>query len=149
MTRRIYVASSWKNIYHQGVVAALVAMHGKDAVYDYRNPKVGEDGFAWQQIDPLWQQWTPEMYVNVLDVHPRARESFKFDMDALNWCNTCVLVLPSGNSAHIEAGHAIGAHKDLFILLSPKQEDLRPDLMYRMATRVCLSLPELLKVCDA
>jgi hypothetical protein len=42
----------------------------------------------------------------------------------------CVLVLPCGRSAHIEAGYFVGAEKPLHILLTSRSE---PELMWRMA----------------
>jgi hypothetical protein len=49
-------------------------------------------------------------------------------MGALRWCDTCVLVLPSGRSAHLEAGWAAGAGKTTIGLLA----DGEPDLMWKM-----------------
>ena len=36
--------------------------------------------------------------------HPMAVKQLANDLDALRWCDTCVLVLPCGRSAHTEAG---------------------------------------------
>jgi hypothetical protein len=43
--------------------------------------------------------------------HPAAEDGFALDMGALEWCDACVLVLPCGRSAHLEAGWAAGAGK--------------------------------------
>jgi nucleoside 2-deoxyribosyltransferase len=50
-------------------------------------------------------------------------------MDALEDCDACVLVMPCGRSAHLEAGFAIGAGKPTAILISEGE----PELMYKMA----------------
>ncbi len=135
--RRIYVASSWRNLLHPGVVAAL--RKAGHEVYDFRNPKPGDDGFRWSEIDGGWRSWTPERYREALQ-HPIAIAGFSNDWDAMRWADTCVLVLPCGRSAHLEAGYFVGAGKDLFIFQPDKEE---PELMYRMARRVCVSMDEL------
>src|SRR6185437_7405613 len=83
--RRIYVASSWRCPWHQEVVYALrVAGH---EVYDFRNPRPGEHGFAWSQIEPDWQEWNARRFRAALD-HPVAQAGFASDFDALKWCDT-------------------------------------------------------------
>lgn len=143
--RRIYLASSWRNLRQPDVVTIL-----RDAghlVYDFRNPQVGYAnpdpnayGFHWSEIDTEWQGWTHQQYVGSLD-HPVAQQGFRSDWDAMRWADTGVLLLPSGRSAHLEAGYFSGAGKDLFILLGGAVE---PELMYKMATAVCLNVDELL-----
>lgn len=68
------------------------------------------------------------------------------DWQAMQRADTGVLLLPSGRSAHIEAGYFVGADKPLFVLLSGQNE---PELMYRMAYEsggaLCLSTAELLE----
>ena len=50
------------------------------------------------------------------------------------------MVMPCGNSAHIEAGWAIGKGKPTAILIFELE---RPDLMYKMATNIVHSMDEL------
>jgi hypothetical protein len=119
---KIYVASSWRNPWQPGVVA-LLRNAGHD-VYDFRQPVPGEDGFRWSEIDGDWQQWNPKRYRSALD-HPVARHGFKRDMDALRSCDVCVLVLPCGNSAHLELGWACGAGKRTAVLF-PYGVDVTP-----------------------
>ena len=135
MVKKIYVASSWRNQLQQEVVKELRAA-GFD-VYDFKNPVEGNKGFYWSDIDPEWQGWTPEQFRESLR-HPIAVSGFKLDMDALCWCDACVLVMPCGRSAHLEAGYTIGAGKPTAILLS----DGEPELMYRMADSICLDTGE-------
>lgn len=136
--RRIYVASSWRNMLQQGVVHTLRAAGHE--VYDFRNPKPGDTGFQWSAVDPEWKAWQPAAYRAALE-HPVSVAGFKNDWDAMEWADTGVLVLPCGRSAHIEAGYFSGARKDLFIL---QLEAMEPELMYRMATRICITFDELL-----
>jgi len=137
-SRRIYVASSWKNVAYPSVVAALTGAGHR--CYDFRNPGPNDKGFDWSDIDPDWQQWTPEKYRQMLN-DPLAVAGFDRDKKWLDWADTCVLVLPCGRSAHLEAGYSIGHGKDTFILMLDREQ---PDLMYKLATAVCLSIAELL-----
>lgn len=138
--RRIYVASSWRNAEQPAVVAAL-REQGHE-VYDFRNPAPGQHGFSWSELDPDWLNWTPEAYIAKLTTHPRAAEGFRLDKDALDWCNTCVLILPSGRSAHLEAGYAAGQGKDVVVLLSA--DKFEPELMYLLCRQCVTTLADLL-----
>lgn len=133
---RIYVASSWRNTLQPGVVAALRG-DGHE-VYDFRNPAPGVKGFAWSEIDPEWQQWTADGYRKSLN-HPLAVDGYAHDMGAMQWADTCVLVLPCGRSAHLELGWMAGAGKRTIVLTRDGEE---PELMAKMATKICVSLDE-------
>lgn len=135
---KIYLASSWRNRYQPLVLAAL--REAGHSVYDFRNPAPGDDGFQWSEVDPEWLAWEPETFRTALD-HPVSRHGFANDYGAMQWADTGVLLLPSGRSAHIEAGYFNGAKKPLYILLMELPE---PELMYLMATRICLDVNELL-----
>lgn len=138
MKRRIYVASSWRNAHQQAIVRVL--REAGHEVYDFRNPPAGT-GFQWSAVDPEWEGWTPARYRELLE-HPVSVAGFNSDYNAMKWADTCVLVLPCGRSAHIEAGYFNGASKELFIL---QLEAMEPELMYRMATGIVLSVDELLE----
>ncbi len=134
---KIYVASSWRNPDQQQVVSAL-----RDAgheVYDFRNPAEGDKGFAWSEIDPEWKTWSPRTFVKLLE-HPTANGGFAKDLDAMNWADVFVLVMPCGRSAHLELGWAIGAGKPSCILLS----DGEPELMYKLADVLATDIAEVL-----
>jgi hypothetical protein len=139
MKRRIYVASSWRNKQQPAVVEALCdAGH---EVYDFRNPVPEKIGFAWSMLDPDFQHWDLRTYVHNLH-KPLAGEHFKLDADALDWCDTCVLVLPCGRSAHLELGYAIGQGKRSIIMLSTDQ--FTAELMYLLAGEFVTDIAELL-----
>lgn len=135
---KIYVASSWRN-HEQPTVVATLRAAGHE-VYDFKNPRPGDKGFGWSSIDPDWLAWDAERFRAALQ-HPVARSGFKSDHDAMEWADACVLVLPCGRSAHLEAGEFIGARKPLVILLSGRDE---PELMYLGATAICVSMGEVL-----
>ena len=134
--RKIYVASSWRNPMQAKVVTALSA--DGHLVYDYRNPRPGNTGFAWSAIDPMWQQWTAEQYIAALD-HPIAKAGFASDFNAMKWADTFLLVLPCGRSAHLELGWAAGQGKQTMVLTRDGEE---PELMAKMCDHICASLNE-------
>lgn len=126
---RIYVASSWRNSHQPAVVKAL--RHANHEVYDFRNPGDGEKGFGWDSIDPAWQRWGVPEFRNALK-HPFAEHGFARDKNALDWCEACVLVLPSGMSAHLEAGWCAGQRKPVIVYAPELRE---AELMYKVFDR--------------
>jgi len=140
MKRKIYVASSWRNPIQPKVVTAL-RREGHE-VYDFRNPTEGNTGFAWSAIDKDWLSWKPHQFIYHIETSPVAAEGFKFDKDALNWCDTCVLVLPCGRSAHLEAGYACGQGKDVIFMLH--EDKFEPELMYLLGSGFVTNTTELL-----
>jgi hypothetical protein len=132
----VYVASSWRNP-HQPAVCAVLKAAGIEH-YDFRNP--GGTGFAWSEIDPNWMQWTADEYIAALD-HPRAIEGFNSDMDALKRATHVLLVLPSGRSAHLELGWAVGAGKQTAVWTHDGEE---PELIAKMTDLVTSNLMDIL-----
>ena len=137
---RIYVASSWRNEYQPTVIKDLT--RAGHQCYDFRNPP-GKAGFKWKDIEEGWEQWTTERYRELLTTNADASFGFIADYRGMQWADTCVLVLPCGRSAHLEAGYFNGANKRLIIFIPHKIE---PDLMYLMANHICLSMTEVLEV---
>jgi hypothetical protein len=133
---KIYVASSWRNLIQPGIVHALRRCGHE--VYDFRNPAPGNRGFRWGEIDPNWENWTPDQYRAALQ-HPVAKRGYAYDIDALRSCDCCVLVLPSGRSASWEFGYAMGQGKRGVVVQLDRVE---PELMYREAT-IVTSMDEL------
>lgn len=139
--RRIYVASSWRNEI-QPLVVHLLRADGHE-VYDFREPTPGNHGFSWHEIDPSIPRGPADLHMPVEMIRDllgdsAAEDGFALDMGALRWCDTCVLVLPCGRSAHLEAGWAVGAGKFTVGLLA----DGEPDLMWKMLDRLCVSPSE-------
>lgn len=135
----IYVASSWRNPYYPEVVERLRKEGHK--VYDFRNPPHGGTGFHWTDVDPNAPTWTFDEYAKGLK-HPLAEKQFSADLEALEWADTCVLVLPCGRSAHIEAGWMAGAGKRIIAYIPEMGE---PELMYKLFDAVEGSIEELVK----
>jgi hypothetical protein len=134
---RIYVASSWRNLYQPTVVTAL-RQEGYE-VYDFRNPAPDDDGFHWAEIDPAWESWTPEQYRQALQ-HSLAQLGFAQDKLALQMADVTVLVLPCGRSSHVELGYAKGLGQRTAVLMLERCE---AELMYLLCDHISLSMNEL------
>lgn len=141
----IYVASSWRNPTQPSVVAALRSVGHE--VYDFREPESGDSGFHWADVygrpgdaaERVEGVPASEMIAG-LD-HPLAVTGFGLDMAAMEKCDTCVLVLPCGRSAHLELGWFVGQGRRTAILL---EDPCQPELMYRMVDFIAPSLDDLL-----
>ncbi len=123
--RKIYLASSWRNDRQPAVVRRL-REEGHE-VNDFRD---NEDHFAWSDIDPDYERWDAGAFSAALG-HELAVRGFNNDFSAMQWANAFVLALPSGRSAHIEAGWAIGRGIPTGILI--EGDTYEPELMYKMA----------------
>ena len=139
MSRKIYVASSWRNEFYEDVVSSLRAA-GHD-VYDFRNPPTGDEGFKWSCVAEDYMDWAPQEYRKQL-MHPKAVRQFDNDIRAMESCDVCVLVLPCGRSAHTEAGWFAGRGREVYAYIPVRQE---PELMYKLFTGVCCTMDELLE----
>ncbi len=139
MSHRIYVASSWRNVYYEGVVKALREVGHE--VYDFRNPPSGDEGFKWSCVSEDYMEWSPQEYREQLG-HPKAVRQFGNDIEAMKSCDVCVLVLPCGRSAHTEAGWFAGSGRKVLAYIPERQE---PELMYKLFDGICCTLDELIE----
>lgn len=137
---KIYVASSWRNAYFPEFVKRL-RDYGHE-VYDFRNPPHGGHGFHWTDIDPNCADWSFAQYAQGLK-HPAAEKQFANDIDALEWADACVLVLPCDRSAHTEAGWCKGRGMKTIVYI-PKMEE--PELMYKLFDAVTNSIDQLISL---
>jgi hypothetical protein len=125
---KIYIASSWRNPYYLDLLAKLQE-EGHEC-YDFRDP---QGAFRWSAIDSEYQQnWGPENFRKVLQ-HKECFRGYHRDKSALDWCDTCILLLPCGRSAHLEAGYTIGRGKRTIIYLKRDLDGhFEPELMYKL-----------------
>ena len=137
---KIYVASSWRNDYQPGVVKLLREQSYE--VYDFKQPEPGDNGFHWSEIDGEWQSWSVEQYRDALD-HPIAESGYGKDIGAMRWADTCVVVMPCGRSAHLEAGWFCGQGRPC-VFYYPDGVMLAPELMVKMGNGVLRGTDELL-----
>ena len=140
----IYVASSWRNPVQPQVVANL--REAGFACYDFRHPRPDNTGFRWSEVATPgidWKQWSREDFRAALS-HPIAEQGFAYDLEALRSCSTLLMVMPCGRSAHLELGYACGMGKPAIIYL-PEGYDFEPELMYKAAEAICLTMAEVLQ----
>lgn len=131
---KLYIASSWRNGYYTDVLNGL-RQAGYD-VYDFRNPPIG-NRFKWSYVSEDYIQWSPQVYKEQLRGNPLAQQQLKNDIEAMESCDACVLVLPCGRSAHTESGWFAGKGKKVIAYLPEKVE---PELMYGLFTDICCTL---------
>jgi hypothetical protein len=168
---RVYLASSWRNPYQPALVEVLRSWG--HAVYDFRadtrtlgaapmgHTEPPATAFSWSEMDPDWKDWTPREYQSQLLTSARAAQGFVGDLRGMEWADTCVMALPCGNSAHIEAGYMKGRGKRLIIYWENNQKvttaknegtgevkiwTFEPDLMYKLADNLVIGTDEL-KAC--
>lgn len=133
---KIYVASSWRNQYYSDVVDRL--REAGHEVYDFSNHPQGKGGFHWSDVDPNYMDWNVDQYREGMK-SPRAQQQFSNDIQALEWADTCVLILPCGCSAHTEAGWLVGKGKRTIVYIPEMQE---AELMYMLFNLVTDDLSE-------
>lgn len=136
---KLYIASSWRNTHYPAVVNDL--RNAGFEVYDFRNPPNGDPGFHWSDVAPDYMEWTPAEYRDHL-TDPKAVRQFGNDIEAMQSCDACVLVLPCGRSAHTEAGWFAGQGKPVVVLIPERQE---PELMYKLFTAVATTTEEVIE----
>ncbi len=81
-------------------------------------------------------------YSQVLESYS-AKHIFSFDKHHLDRCDSALLVMPSGKSAHLELGYIIGLGKPGYILMD--QEPERVDIMHQFATKVFMNKEEMIE----
>ena len=73
---------------------------------------------------------------------PIAAQGYLTDLRGMTWCDTCLLFMPCGRSAHLELGWCAGRGKRTIILLA----DGEPELMALMADHICVSIDEVVDI---
>lgn len=130
---RIYISSSWRN----GIQPSLVKELRKRGhqVYDFRHPFGRRDHNVWESVverlslsSPYKSaELTPADFGRMLG-DKIAKKRFLDHYHALSDADTCILLLPSGSSSHVEAGFMAGAGKRVFVM--DCNTHTRPELMY-------------------
>lgn len=127
MTRKIYLASSWRNNAYPSLLY-LLRDQGHE-VYDFKDPSAS---FYWANVDHNWKNWSAEEAWTKLNNNEEAIKGFERDAKAVASCDTLVLVMPCGRSAHVEMGVAVGLEKDVAIFVPPA-EKFEAELMHKYA----------------
>lgn len=144
--RALYIASSWRNKEYENTVEFF--RNAGHMVWNWRNPPTGTPAFKWQEIDPLYKHGdlvSTDAYRNMI-IQPRAEEGFMADYTGMKWCDTGILLLPAGRSAHIEAGWLRGFGKPVYVIRPDTEE---PDLMHKLCNAICKNVAEVCMAFDA
>jgi len=106
---KIYIASSWKN----AQVAVDIAQWLRDEGHEvdcFADTTTGRYVFHFSEIGDK-----DSLNAKTFLQDERSQKAFNEDKKWLNWCECCILLLPAGNSSHLEAGYAKGQGKKLVI----------------------------------
>ena len=144
----IYIASSWKNEYLDIIHTTLNYMEFE--TYDFRAENIS---FSFDEIEeaknykgtdytkiPHKARWPVSLLKDTL-ASDKPHAAFMRDAVALQNCKALILVLPCGNSAHIEFGWIATGYKPT-IVYAPEGK-LKPDLMYGFADLITDSFEEM------
>lgn len=140
-SRKIYLASSWRNELQPAVVGILRG-EGHE-VYDFRHPYPGYEGFQWRDAGLMSERETTPVAFRSILTNPICDRGYNADMRGIQWSDTCVLLLPCGKSAHLEAGYCAADGKDVFVAMFG--ETCEPELMYKMTNGICTTIDELIE----
>lgn len=135
--KKVYVASSWRNE-HQGPLVKELRLLGYE-VYDFKKPH-GDPGFQWSNIDERWKEWDMIEYREALK-YSYTQFGFMRDFEAMKASDICILCLPCGRSAHLEAGWMKGAGKKVIAFIHPL-ERIEPELMYGLLDGIALCIQD-------
>ena len=151
---KLYIASSWR--LEKGLLQLAKSLRSHHHEVDcFCDPSSGRYVFHWsefsgpgvtkEEAERLRFKYDAKSFI---DDH-RVQRAFDEDKAWLDWAEGVVLVVPSGRSAHLEAGYAVGQGKPIWVWgLFPKGEF---DVMYRFADGLFRAedLPEMLKAIAA
>ena len=127
---KIYIATSWKNNVTAIIVGNLLKAYGHE-VYIFCDPSepAAKISLGLREEEKT-KSWDSLQALRTSEV----KEIFESDFKELERCDLVLLLTPSGKSAHMEAGYAVGAGKLLVILDHPILGEW--DAMYGMANAV-------------
>jgi len=126
---KVYIASSWKNEQLVLNLAKLLREDGKQEVYCFAEMDEGQHHFNWPDVLDVEKE--DGISALITDDSIKAYNSDKWSLD---WANCCLLVLPCGRDAHLEAGYIKGKGGKLYIIGHfPKGEFSN---MYHLANRL-------------
>ena len=130
--KRIYLAGSWKNQQEILLIRDILKSHGHE-VDCFASEENGRISFNWSKLADI-QDKLPNMDAKDMLEVPRVQKAFKEDKKWIDWCNICILTLPSGKSSHLEAGYAKGQGKIVIIFGDLQKGDF--DVMYGFADAI-------------
>jgi hypothetical protein len=106
---KIYIASSWKMARAVQGMAQLLRRGGHE-VDAFCEEREGRTIFSFADVPNAGSHNGITMLQE-----PIVQKAFQEDKKWLDWADLVLMMLPCGNSAHLEAGYAKGKNKTLFI----------------------------------
>ena len=141
---RIYIASSWKNAEMAYSKANYLRKKGFP-VDVFCDSTTGRYVFHWSEMLKGPDKSRSKLNAITFLEDKRSQRAFKEDKKWLDWCDCCVLVLPAGNSSHLEAGYAKGQFKELIIYSPSGFPAGEFDVMYGFADLMTDSIEKLIE----
>ena len=139
---KIYIASSWKNEVMVCALAEELRRRGH-AVDAFSDPSNGRYVFHWSEMLNEPDKSRSKLNAITFLEDKRSQRAFKEDKRWLDWCEVCLLLLPAGNSSHLEAGYAKG-HGKKMIIFAPKGFPAGEfDVMYGFADLMTSNMGEI------
>lgn len=136
MSRSIYILGSLRN---QDIptLGQMLRDKGHDVFDDWHG--------AGPEADDYWQKYEKSRGHNYREALAglAAGNVFAFDRKHMDRCDTGILVMPAGKSAHLELGFMIGQGKEGYVLFNKEPE--RWDVMYKFANGVYFNMEDLIK----
>ena len=111
---KIYIATSWR-MENTAVLLAKRLREEGFKVDCFCEDRAGRCVFHWSELADKKEDIKNYDAKSFID-NPKVQRAFKEDKKWLDWADACVLLLPSGKSAHLEAGYAKGQGKKLYVL---------------------------------
>lgn len=134
---KIYLIGSLRN--------PVIPLLGKE-LRDVYGHKVWDDWYAGGRFaDDHWQEYETlrgRTYQEALE-GDAANHTFFYDLEHLENCEACVLVMPAGKSSHLEFGWMRGRGKRCYVLFDKVPE--RWDVMVKFAHGVFFNKEDLFK----
>ncbi len=113
---KYFIASRWRNRAILDPLVAKIRAAGHEVFYFVEKTTTNHA----RELDPEEYMKQYEAIQNWRE-DPHCREIFEQDLAGLKQCDTLLLILPAGKSAHMEAGIAHGLGKPC-ILVGPVEE---------------------------
>jgi hypothetical protein len=136
------MASSWKNQPRVQAVTEILRNEGYE-VDAFCDPSGGRLVFNWNALS---KEEHEHLNTKSAMTHPVPIKAYREDRRWLDWADAVVLVLPAGNSAHLEAGYAAGRDKAVFVLAPwDGWHEGEFDVMYGLADYLCDSTEDLVR----
>ena len=133
---KFFIASPWKNKEQVEKLTEELKSQGHD-VYSFLES--GENLLTGQSIEEEMKVYW-EALANWRN-DKRISQIFESEMNGLKSCDALILLLPAGDSSHVEAGTAYGLGKKL-ILIGPIN---KPEVVYLMFNKIYLDATSFIK----